>query len=72
MLAQQHTHAPSIALLDEGRIPPARSTDTTPCSINKITVAAPDTLGGQPQSKVPGLHYTRHIVVQTWRRMMVN
>jgi len=60
MFAQQHTsiHAPSIALLDEGRTPPARPTDTTPCSINEITVAVPGTLAGHPQFKVPGQHAT--------------
>jgi len=60
MFAQQHIsiHAPSIALLDEGRTPPARLTDTTPCSINEIAVAAPDTLARHPQTKVPGLHAT--------------
>jgi len=69
MFAQQHTsiHAPSIALLDEGRTPPARPTDTTPCSINEITVAVPGTLAGHPQIKVPGQHAT----VARYRRRLV-
>ena len=41
MFAQQNTsaHAPSIALLEEGRTSPARPTETTPCLTTEIAVA---------------------------------
>ena len=62
MFAQQNTsaHAPSIALLEEGRTSPARPTETTPCLISEMTVADPDALAGHPQLKAPGQHATLH------------
>ena len=60
MFAQQNTsaHAPSIALLEEGRTSPARPTETTPCLTSEMTVADPDALAGHPQLKAPGQHAT--------------
>jgi len=60
MFAQQNTsaHAPSIALLEEGRTSPARPTETTPCLTSEITVADPGALAGHPQLKAPGQHAT--------------
>jgi len=39
--------------------PPARPTETTPSPINETTVAAPGTLAGCPQFRVPGQPATR-------------
>jgi len=60
MFAQQNTsaHAPSIALLEEGRSFPAQVTETTPCLTTEMTVADPDVLAGHPQLKAPGQHAT--------------
>jgi len=60
MFAQQNTsaHAPSIALLEEGRTSPARSTETTLCLTTEMTVADPDALAGHPQLKAPGQQST--------------
>ena len=60
MFAQQNTsaHAPSIALLEEGRTSPARPTETTPCLTTEMTVADPGALAGHPQLKAPGQHAT--------------
>jgi len=62
--AQQNTsaHAPSIALLEEGRTSPARPTETTPCLTTEMTVADPDALAGYPQLKAPGQHMTEECV----------
>ena len=51
MFAQQNTsaHAPSIALLEEGRTSPARPTETTPRLTTEMTVADPGALAGHPQ-----------------------
>jgi len=55
LFAQQNTsaHAPSIALLDEGRTSPSRPTETTPCLTTEMTVADPGALAGHPQLKAP-------------------
>ena len=60
MFAQQNAsaHAPSIALLEEGRTSPARPTETTPCLTTGMTVADPGALAGHPQLKAPGQHAT--------------
>ena len=60
MFAQQNTsaHAPSIALLEEGRTSPARPTETKPCLTSEMTVADPDALAGHPELKAPGQHAT--------------
>ena len=60
MFAQENTsaHAPSIALLEEGRTSPARPTETTSCLTTEMTVADPGALTGHPQLKAPGQHAT--------------
>jgi len=63
MFAQQNSsaHAPSVALLEEGRTSPTRPTETTPCLTTEMTVDDPGALAGQwhPQFKAPGQHATR-------------
>jgi len=60
MFAQQKTsaHAPSVAVLEEGRTSPARPTETAPCLTTEMTVTDPGTLAGHPQLKAPGQHAT--------------
>jgi len=57
MFAQQNTsaHAPSIALLEEGRTTPAQPTETTPCLTTEMTVAYPAAVVGHT-----GTHNLRH------------
>ena len=66
MFAQKHTsaHAPSIALLEEGRTSPARPTETTLRPTTEMTVADPGTVAGHPQLKAPGQHATNG--ARTW------
>ena len=70
MFAQQNTsaHAPSIALLEEGRTSPARPTETTPCLTTEMTVADPGALAGHPQHKAPGQHATVGLNTRTENR----
>ena len=60
MFPQQNpsAHAPSIALLEEGRTSPARPTETTPLFTTEMTVDDADAVAGHPQLKAPGQHAT--------------